>query len=145
MRSVRLRRGLPPVTQSRDVIKESRRWIWKAWTMRNRHGVAMASCQPLWQLPTAMASCKYFVRRGRGHSWAPAFFRHGESTLLAAPNSLNYTQPQPSTAMTRPSKKTIISRQAKAIHKRRRLSGRGSSLMRLTTVFFCSGSPPLRV
>jgi hypothetical protein len=37
-----------------------------------------------------MASCKYFVRRGRGHmhSLAPAFFRHGESTLLAAPKLL---------------------------------------------------------
>jgi hypothetical protein len=32
MRSVRLRCGLPPVTQSRDVLKESRTRIEKAWT-----------------------------------------------------------------------------------------------------------------
>jgi hypothetical protein len=32
MRSVRLRCGLPPVTQSRDVLKESRPRIEKAWT-----------------------------------------------------------------------------------------------------------------
>jgi hypothetical protein len=58
-RSVRLGFGLPPVTQSRDVLKESRPRIEKAWTTYYNQG------------PHHFARFGHFVRRVGSRSLAP--------------------------------------------------------------------------
>jgi hypothetical protein len=77
MRSVRLRCGLPPVTQPRDVLKESRPRIEKAWTTRGQLSTT-------WQLSTAGPDFPAGVVPERRPAENISFFRHGEFTLLAA-------------------------------------------------------------